>query len=80
MGAEWIVNTLIAILSAAFAAGGAWIAVKSELKWLRRDVDRNARELEKLEDRRHADTGILHDRITRLNERITAGGINGGER
>jgi len=34
--ADW----LQVVLSAAFAAGGAYAAVKVELRWLRRDVDR----------------------------------------
>lgn len=34
--ADW----LQVLLSAAFAAGGAYAAVRIELNWLRRDVDR----------------------------------------
>lgn len=29
----------LALLSAAFAAGGAWAAVRGELRYLRRDVE-----------------------------------------
>lgn len=70
-------NIGIALLSAAFAAGGAWLAVRTELKYLRRDVDENKRSIEKVEERRHTDSATLHDRVTRLNERMTRGGING---
>jgi hypothetical protein len=70
-------NIGIAMLSAAFAAGGAWLAVRTELKYLRRDVEINARAIEKVEDRRHSDAAVIHDRVTRLNERMTAAGVNG---
>ena len=37
------------LLSAAFAAGGAWMAVRGELRYLRRDVDNLAKRLDRLE-------------------------------
>lgn len=39
----------VAILSAVFAAGGAWMAVRVELSYLRRDVDRLATRVDRLE-------------------------------
>lgn len=36
-----LVELGIAALSAVFAAGGAWVAVRVELRVLRRDVDRS---------------------------------------
>ena len=72
-----LVNVGIALLSAAFAAGGAWLAVKTELKYLRRDTDRNHDDIKSTEERRRQDTATLHERITGLNTRITKGGING---
>jgi hypothetical protein len=46
---EWWVS----ILSAVFAAGGAWMAVRVELSYLRRDVDRLTRRLDRLEHPGH---------------------------
>jgi hypothetical protein len=77
MDAQLLVNIGIALLSAAFAAGGAWLAVKTELKYLRRDTDRNHEDIKAVEERRRHDTSALHDRITGLNTRMTKGGING---
>lgn len=70
-------NLGIAVLSATFAAGGAWLAVRTELKYMRRDIDDNRSSIKEVEQRRHTDAGVLHDRITRLNERMTAAGTNG---
>jgi hypothetical protein len=42
---EWA----IALVSAAFAAGGAWVAVHVELRYLRRDVDAVIRRVNGLE-------------------------------
>lgn len=72
-----LVNLGIALLSATFAAGGAWLAVKVELKYMRRDIDDNKQSIKDVEQRRHDGEGVLHDRITRLNERMTHGGVNG---
>lgn len=77
MDSSTLVQFGVGTLSAVFAAGGAWFAVKAELKFLRRDVDENKRAIEKVEERRHSDAGVLHDRITRLNERMTRAGVNG---
>jgi hypothetical protein len=68
---------LSAVISASFAAGGAWLAVRTEMRWMRRDIDENKIAIEKVEQRRHDGEGVLHDRVTRLNERMTHGGING---
>lgn len=50
---------LVPVLSAAFAAGGAYMAVRVELRAVRRDVDRHETAL--------AD---VHSRINRLIEHI----------
>lgn len=65
-----LLNLGIALLSSAFAAGGAWVAVRAELRYLRRDIDENKREIDRVEERRHADAVIIHERINRLAERV----------
>lgn len=65
-----LVNLGIALLSAAFAAGGAWMAVRGELKYLRRDTDRNHEEIQRVEERRRHDTSTLHTRITEVAQRV----------
>lgn len=66
----FLLNLGSSLLAAAFAAGGAWFAVKTELRYMRRDIDENKRELDRVEERRHADAELLHDRINRLAERV----------
>lgn len=39
------------LANAAFAAGGAWVAIRVELRWLRRDVDRVEKRVDGLEER-----------------------------
>ena len=75
MDVSLLVNIGIAMLSAAFAAGGAWLAVKTELKYLRRDTDRNHEDIKAVEDRRRHDISALHDRITEFS-RMTKGEVN----
>lgn len=70
-------NLGIAVLSATFAAGGAWLAVRTELKYMRRDIDDNRASIKEVENRRYDGEGVLHDRVTRLNERMTAAGVSG---
>jgi len=79
MEGSFLVDVGVAVISAAAAAGGAWAAVRTEMKYLRRDIDRNSREIERVEERRHNGEGILHERVSRLNERMTAAGVNGRE-
>jgi polyhydroxyalkanoate synthesis regulator phasin len=43
------IDVLQMLLPAIFSAGGAYYAVKSELRWLRADVDELKRRVEKLE-------------------------------
>lgn len=50
--------TLADLLTAFLAGGGAWLAVRVELRWLRRDVDEN-----------RADIKRAHDRIDNLDTR-----------
>lgn len=42
---------IVALVSGAFAAGGAWMAVKMEVKGIRRDVDRHELRLNSHSDR-----------------------------
>lgn len=56
----------VAVLSAAFAAGGAYMAVRIELKFHRRDIDRNRDSIIRLEDRHRGDVRKLHDKVDRL--------------
>ena len=62
----------MAILAGAFAAGGAWFAVRTDMKYLRRDVDENRNEIKAVEARRSEDVRLIHGRIDRVNERVTA--------
>jgi len=41
----------LALLGVAAAAGGAWLAVRVELRWLRSDVDRHERVIERHNER-----------------------------
>lgn len=77
MNPEWIANIVIGLVSGAFAAGGAWFAVRVEMRYMRRDIDDNRAAIKEVESRRHDGEGVLHDRVTRLNERMTAAGVNG---
>jgi hypothetical protein len=47
------------------------------MKYMRRDIDDNKIEIREVEKRRHDGEGALHDRVSRLNERMTAAGVNG---
>lgn len=44
---DWVID----ILPAVGAAGAAWAAIKTELKWLRRDVDHLYRRVDHIEKR-----------------------------
>lgn len=60
----------MAVLAGTFAAGGAWLAVRTDMKYLRRDTDDNREEIKLVESRRLNDAQLLHERINRLGERV----------
>lgn len=60
-----ISDVVIPALSAAFAAGGAYLGVKVELRYMRRDIDNNKNDLDKLRDEKNTDVKLLHERISR---------------
>jgi hypothetical protein len=45
---------VLAAVQVVAAAGGAWLAVRVELRWLRADVDRHEKKLEHHDTRMHA--------------------------
>ncbi len=47
---DWA-DLVVPALSVPFAAGGAWVAVRAELKSIRRDVDRHESAIDKLHSR-----------------------------
>lgn len=74
---DWIIGLVSAVVAGIVSGAVTWGVVKTELKYLRRDIDYNKHEIEKVEDRRHVGEGKLHDRISNLNTRMTHAGING---
>lgn len=50
MGLQWDA-LVVPLASAAFAWGGAWMAVRVNLRWLRRDVDHLLGELRAMDGR-----------------------------
>lgn len=46
---EWLTTFAMTVLSAAFAAGGAYVAVRAELRFLWRDLDRLTQRVSQLE-------------------------------
>jgi tRNA-dihydrouridine synthase len=73
-----LANILIALLSATFAAGGAYAAVKVELRFLNEKITRNRDDIADMRHDHRDDILTIHGRISNINERITKGGINGG--
>ena len=68
--AQFVVYVVIGLLSAGFAAGGAYLAVKTELKYMRRDIDRNTMNIDMERTERLKAVELLHERISRLHNRL----------
>lgn len=60
----------IALVSAAFAAGGAYLAVRTELRWHKEAILRNERQLEVLRNELKQDIDAIHSRINRMSDRV----------
>lgn len=68
MGAELLTALVSAIVAGVISGAVTWGIVKTELKYMRRDIDKNATNIVSLEERRRQGEATLHSRITGLTE------------
>lgn len=70
VGLSMLIAIVSGLVSASFAAGGAWLATRTELRYQRRDIDANSEEIKAAHDRHRQDMDVVHKRINDLGQRI----------
>ena len=65
-----VINLVIALVSAAFAAGGAFLAVRVKLIYMERDIKENKGDIKSWRSEFKDDLKTVHSRISHLNDRV----------